>query len=100
MKSNSAITPESAALHERVLTAKKKCKVTFDAIAKEAGMYRPTVTNQINGHFNIDVRVLLAVARLCPDISAEWLLRGTGDMTKSELSERISRLEKLLDGKN
>ncbi len=80
MTTNSAITPASAALCERVLHIKKAYRLTFDAIATETGMSRSTVINQINGRFNLDIRVVLAVGTLCPDVSADYLLRGRGDI--------------------
>lgn len=104
MTNNSAITPASAALCERVLHIKKAHRLTFDAIAAEAGMSRSTVINQINGRFNLDIRVVLAVSTLCPDVSADYLLRGRGDMhqqasksTTTELEIRIARLEQTIE---
>lgn len=103
MTNNSAITPASAALCERVLRIKKAYRLTFDAISAEAGMSRSTVINQINGRFNLDIRVVLAVSTLCPDVSADYLLRGYGDMhtatnnsTTAELEIRIARLEHII----
>ncbi len=104
MTTNSAITPASAALCERVLHIKKAYRLTFDAIAAEAGMSRSTVINQINGRFNLDIRVVLAVGTLCPDVSADYLLRGRGDIhivtsnsTTTELETRIARLEQMIE---
>ncbi len=97
---NSAITPASAAICERVLTIKKAYRLTFDTIAAEAGMSRSTVINQINGRFNLDIRVVVAVGSLCPDVSADYLLRGRGNITTTassnsmeEIDTRIARLE-------
>lgn len=104
MTNNSAITPASAALCERVLHIKKAYRLTFDAIAAEAGMSRSTVINQMNGRFNLDIRVVLAVGALCPDVSADYLLRGRGDMHQqasnsatAELETRIARLEQTME---
>ena len=104
MTNNSAITPASAALCERVLRIKKAYRLTFDAIAAEAAMSRSTVINQMNGRFNLDIRVVLAVGTLCPDVSADYLLRGYGDMhtatnksTTAELETRIARLEQTIE---
>ena len=97
---NPAITPESAALSERVRQAKRINHLTLEQIASAAGMYRPTVTNQINGKYNLDIRVVLAVSSLCPDISAEWLLRGEGDIiaaNNTSIEARIARLEQLIE---
>lgn len=80
MLPNSAITPESTALLERVRQAKRLNKLSVETIANAAGMHRPTVQNQLYGRYNLDIRVVLAVARLCPNISCNWLLRAEGNM--------------------
>ncbi len=107
MSTNTAITPASSALCERVLKTKKANRLTFQQIAEVSGMSRSTIINQLNGYFNIDIRVVLAVAQLCPDVSADYLLRGRGEMyatTTSEsghpntdLESRIARLEQIID---
>ena len=105
-KTNTALTPASLELLARVKQAKQINRLTIMQIAKEAGMHQPTVTNQLNGHFNLDIRVVLAVAKLCPNVSAEFLLRGHGEMYAATTSEsghpndlelRIARLEQIID---
>ena len=111
-KNNSAITPECTALLERVRQAKRLYKLSVQIIANEAGMFRPTVQNQLYGRYNLDIRVVLAVARLCPDVSCDWLLRGEGDIIKgaaapsdrtllyedsiTSIDTRLQNIEKLL----
>ena len=106
MSTNPAITPASSALCERVLRTKKAYRLTFQQIAEVSGMSRSTIINQLNGYFNIDIRVVLAVAQLCPDVSADYLLRGRGDMYAAttstckhhdnDLEARIVRLEQII----
>ena len=106
MNTNTAITPASAALCERLLTIKRTYRLTFDTIAKQAGMSRSTVINQMNGHFNIDVRVVLAIGTLCPDVSADYLLRGRGDILAQDkaidntalanLEQRVKNIEEAI----
>ena len=103
MSTNTAISPESLALLDRVKQVKKTKKLTNKQIAETAGMYRPTVTNQTNGHYNLDVRVLMAISRLCPDVSCDWLLRGNGSMlisdhmsyARADMRDIIGRIEAL-----
>ena len=98
MNNNSAITSESTSLLERVMQAKKCYRLTIAMIAKQAGMFQPTVTNQLNGKYNIDVRVLLAIANLCSDLSCDWLLRGDGDMQVNKIAAPDEKqLEKLTE---
>lgn len=107
-KTNTALTPASLELLARVKQAKQINRLTIMQIAKEAGMHQPTVTNQLNGHFNLDIRVVLAVAKLCPNVSAEFLLRGDGDMLtdsndnakQAQLEARVARLERLMDSQH
>lgn len=104
-KTNTALTPASLELLARVKQAKQINRLTIMQIAKEAGMHQPTVTNQLNGHFNLDIRVVLAVAKLCPNVSAEFLLRGNGEaltdsndnVKQEQLEARVARLERLFD---
>lgn len=92
---NTAITNESAALLERVRKAKQMFKLSNENVANAAGMYRPTVCNQLQGRYNLDIRVVLAVARLCPEVSAEWLLRGSGDILRRDSPDILARIERL-----
>lgn len=77
------ISPETAALLERINQARRMNGVTVAQIAAQLGTYTATVNNQLTGKHALDIRVLLAVSQLCPNISSDWLLRGTGDMLKS-----------------
>ena len=100
MKPNTAITPDSKALIARIREAMRYKNISITAVAKEAGMCRPTVTNQLSGYYNLDIRVVLAVARLCQNVSADYILRGNGELLspqQSALETRISRIEKLLE---
>lgn len=77
---NTAITPDCTALLERVQQAKRLNKLSVETIANAAGMHRPTIQNQLYGRYNLDIRVVLAIARLCPNVSCNWLLRAEGNM--------------------
>ena len=80
MKKPLKISPEVEALLERINQARRINKVTLAKIAAELGSYPTTVNNQLTGKHALDIRVLLTVARLCPNVSADWLLRGEGDI--------------------
>lgn len=89
MIENTAITPACQELLERVRQAKRLNKLSVETIAKEAGMHRPTVQNQLYGRYNLDIRVVLALARLCPNISCNWLLRGEGAMLITDDTKQV-----------
>jgi len=82
MKKAFISTPANEALRERIKIARKICGVTVAQIAEKVGTYRPTISNQLTGKHSIDIMVVLAIAQLCPNISAEWLLRGEGNIEK------------------
>lgn len=65
---------------ERALTAMKACNISAYAIAKFCSMNERTVYEQINGNSKMGVATIEALLAYRPDLSAEWLLRGTGDM--------------------
>ncbi|MBO7234128.1 MAG: hypothetical protein J6V13_03975 [Paludibacteraceae bacterium] len=67
-------------LLERVRMAKKAYRLSNNLIAQAANMSIGTVTNQMQGKYHLDIRVLMAILSLCNDLSAEWLMRGRGDM--------------------
>lgn len=96
-KENTAITPDCTALLERVQQVKRLNKLTADTISKEAGMYRPTVQNQLNGRYNLDIRVVMAIARLSPNISCDWLLRGTGQMLPTQTPTQLENISQRLE---
>lgn len=76
------LSPEAAALLERLNQARRLNGITIAQIAAALGTYQTTVTNQLNGKHALDVRVLLAISTMCPDISSDWLLRGKGDIIR------------------
>lgn len=50
---------------------------------KLAGIYKvnqKTLNNHINGNVEVSVSTILLVLDAFPDLSADWLLRGKGDM--------------------
>ena len=50
---------------------------------------RQRITGQINGTRNITAETIGRVLETFPDISAEWLLRGEGNMYKSENAQQV-----------
>ena len=71
-------------IKQRVLDALNECKVSVNKLAASFGARQTTLNDQINGSSKISAATLLALAEFCPDVSAEWLLRGNGDMLISQ----------------
>lgn len=73
-------------------------KLTDRAFAIKCGIKQNTLSRQLNGVSEISVATINAILDNYDDISAEWLLRGKGEMlisanqSKDENTERISRL--------
>lgn len=89
---------------QRVAEVFKECKISVNALAKAIGISQTTLNDQINGSSKISAATLLSLADFRPDVSAEWLLRGTGEMTaelsgtEAELRDIIRRQQREIDG--
>lgn len=57
-----------------------------------------TLNNQINGTTDLSVSTILLVLEAFPQISADWLLLGTGKMEKQDVAELVEE-NKLLQAK-
>lgn len=93
-------------------------RISVNSLSKQLNITQTTLNRQFNGTVTLSVEAVLAVLEHFPELSAEWLLRGIGQMiqnapkTETELSavcidqakeiyrlkQRISELER--EGKN
>ena len=91
-------------------------KTSVNKFATALGLRQTTLNDQINGKGKISAAVIIALLSAHPDISAEWLLRGTGSMLLTEpqhetltgeirddteteeLRKRLRRAEREIDG--
>lgn len=69
------------------------------AFAIKCGIAQNTLSRQLSGAREVSLSTISAVLENNPEISAEWLLRGTGEMlltseqpTTSNESDRLSKL--------
>ena len=93
-------------IKQRVLDALNECKVSVNKLAASFEARQTTLNDQINGSSKISAATLIALADFCPDISAEWLLRGTGEMLSNtatspdvaELKDQLRRKDREIDG--
>ena len=104
-------------IKSRIKKVLKIKKYTINAMAKEFGENQSKLTKQINSSTAIGCNTVLLILSKYPDVSAEWLLRGTGDMllsqeqkkhhpaaeqlseaSVSELRDRIHRQQREIDG--
>ena len=56
-----------------------------NGFSKAIGISQKTVNNQLNGLRSVSLDFVNAILDTYPDISAEWLLRGKGEMIVSDI---------------
>lgn len=65
---------------DRVLQLFKYKRISVRAMAAQIGMAQKNLNNQVSGEVALSMHTLLLILDAFPDVSAEWLLRGTGEM--------------------
>jgi plasmid maintenance system antidote protein VapI len=66
------------------------------SFAAKIGVQQMTLWGQLNGKRKLSLESVLAILNSYPELSAEWLMRGTGDMTKGNDAQE-KRLDNLVD---
>lgn len=66
------------------------------AFAARIGVLQKTLWLQLNGQRKLSLETVNAILEAFPDISAEWLMRGTGGMKKGD-DEHERRISQLID---
>lgn len=72
-------------IKERAKQALKELDISVASVAKFRGLSDRTLLDQINGSSKIGAATLEALLAYRPDLSAEWLLRGEGEMLISSV---------------
>lgn len=69
------------------------------AFAIKCGLKQNTFSRQLNGLNEVSTQTALSILSTYPEISAEWLLRGKGEMllTSEQPTEAEDRMNKLID---
>lgn len=67
------------------------------AFALKCGIAQNTLSRQLSGAREVSLTTISAVLENNPEISAEWLLRGNGEMLLTSASNENDRLSKLID---
>lgn len=84
------------ALKQRVIeVVKLEYKTSVNKFAAAIGLRQTTLNEQINGSAKISASTILALLAVHTNISAEWLLRGNGNMyiMKQDEHEEICRAQ-------
>lgn len=72
-------------IKERAKKALKELEISVNELANFRQLTRSTINDQFNGNSKIGAAALEALLAYCPQLSAEWLLRGTGEMLISSV---------------
>lgn len=71
-------------LKQRIIDLLLSQNVSVNLFAKSSGLKQTTLSDQINGESKVSAITLTALLEYFPNLSAEWLLRGEGDMIKAD----------------
>lgn len=73
------------AVTQRVIEVLEIKNITPNALADKLGMYQQTISKQLREDGSgVSLTTVVGMLELFPDLSAEWLLRGEGEMKKGE----------------
>lgn len=67
---------------QRIKSILNDKQISIAAFAKMIGMLQVTCNRQIRGDQAVSLAIIEGFLHVFPDISAEWLLRGEGEMYK------------------
>lgn len=91
------------AVYERLNALIKGKRYSVNALSKELNMNQKTLNNQLTGNTPLSVDTVCAIAKLFPDVSADWILFGVEPMLRTGLekggdnSELVALLQKQLE---
>lgn len=101
---------EITAVRERINQLLKDKGITQNAVAAGDAPAQKRINSQLSHGAALSVDTLLRVLAACPDISADWLLRGSGEknrktesaflsesFVKEMLEEKDNQIKALLD---
>ena len=67
----------------RINTVLKEKKITENSVAAGDSAAQSRLNSQLSHGKKITLDTILRILDACPDVSADWLLRGTGEMYKA-----------------
>lgn len=83
---------------ERIKSLISQLGTSTRAFAIACGLRQNTLSNQLNGMRELSLSTVMAILNTYPQVSTDWLMRGVGDMFKSEsLDANAERVIKLVD---
>lgn len=84
---------------QRIKELQQNSTMSKSAFAEFIGMEQTTLNNQFLGKRGVSIDLITNIARSFEDISAEWLLRGSGTMiiSNKQTDSNIERMNRLVD---
>ena len=74
---------EAAEVRARINLLLKEKGITQNAVAAGDASAQKRLNSQLSHGAAISLDTVLRILAVCPDVSADWLLRGTGEMYKN-----------------
>ena len=74
------------AVKERIKVYLSEKRWNTNQLSKQLGISQPTISRQISGSVALGAELVSGLLDIFPELSAEWLFRGTGPMELSNSS--------------
>ena len=95
-------------VNQRIKEVLQKNDLSVTAFSKEAGLPQATVNRQLMEDNKVSLSTIKSFLKRFPKVSAEWLLRGVGDMCcgvpdeqlEREIEEETGRVQSIGDNSN
>jgi hypothetical protein len=95
-------------VNQRIKEVLQKNDLSVTAFSKEAGLPQATVNRQLMEDNKVSLSTIKSFLKRFPKVSAEWLLRGVGDMCcgvpteqlEREIAEETGRVQSIGDNSN
>lgn len=87
------------AIVDRLQEILKYSNLSVRAFAIKCGISQTTLDKQIKGLRSISIETVMSVLYAFPEVSAEWLMRGNGEMLikQDDNSVELARINGLVD---
>ena len=95
-------------VNQRIKEVLQKNDLSVTAFSKEVGLPQATVNRQLMEDNKVSLSTIKSFLKRFPKVSAEWLLRGVGDMCcgvpdeqlEREIAEETGRVQSIGDNSN
>ena len=78
---------------QRVIHTIKELNLTDNQFSKKLGIAQTTMSGYLSGNRKLSLQVVESMLNAFEDISAEWLLRGEGEMYKTESENKNNSID-------